>query len=84
MGLECEPGMTGRIELLPSNREAKLTRHVETGSRRWVPVDFDSGQIMNRITAALDQGKDSIQTALTEPTLNVLRLTCFALTKLPR
>jgi hypothetical protein len=63
-GLEDEPGVTGRVELLPSNGEAKLARHVETRSRRRLPVNFDSGQIVNRITATLDQGKDSIQTAL--------------------
>jgi len=63
-GLENEPCVTGRIELLPRDRHAKLKGHVEARSLRRVPINLDSRQIMDRIAAALNQSQDSIQSTL--------------------
>ena len=50
-----------RVYFLPGNRQSELERHIEP-RRAWaVAVEFHSRQVVNRILAALHQGKNSVQ-----------------------
>lgn len=63
-GLEDEPGVSRRTQLLPSNRHSEFARHIEPGSRWRIPVDLHSGEVVDGVAAALDQSKNPLETTL--------------------
>jgi hypothetical protein len=60
-GLEDEPGVSRRTQLLLSNRHSELAWHIEPGSRWRIPVDLQSREVVNGVAAPLDQSKNPIE-----------------------
>ena len=47
----------------PGDSKAQLERHVKARSRRPIPIQFDSGEIVNRESASLNEFEDTIQSS---------------------
>jgi hypothetical protein len=64
-GFKDKPGMLARIKLGPAYGEAKLKWHIEARCAGRISIQLNTGEIVNRIPATMDQRQDSIQSALT-------------------
>jgi len=74
LGFEYVPLMLPVFLVRPSNSESEFKRHIE--SRGWgtLSIQLDAGEIVKRISTAMNQGEDSIEPPLAPGNLkNCLR-----------
>ena len=58
-----QPAMRERPDFIESNSDPELERHIETRCARFSAVQLNSGEIVDRVMAALNQIENAIQAA---------------------